>query len=332
MQNDVAKFQFDKGEKFRILQLTDIHYGAGILSLKKDKLAAQAVKAVIEEAKPDLIICTGDLVYPIPFFSGTINNKKEFKKICGIIDSYNIPWTICYGNHDVEPFALFNKTEISKYLTTFKNSIFRRGPEDIDGQGNQIIKLYNDKKLIMGLVLLDSNMYLKKGFFSGFDHVHENQIKWYEEQILKLREENKNIDTLMFYHIPNTEYKTAWREYTSGNKEGNVEYYFGEVGEINEYFGTPKQPSKIFEKVLELGSTKGIFCGHDHLNTMTIKYKGVILTYGMSIDFLAYKNSLKYSSQRGGTVIDVNEKGEFEITQIKLMELLNGYKNNNKYL
>ncbi len=332
MQDEIVKFQIEDDKKFRILQLTDIHYGAGFLSHKSDKLAEKAVRLIIEEAKPDLIICTGDLVYPIPIFSGSINNKKEFKKIGGVIDSYNIPWTICYGNHDVEPFALYNKSRISDFLITFKNSVFRRGPKDIDGQGNQIIKLYHKNTLALGLVLLDSNMYCQKGFFSGFDHIHDNQIDWYEQEILKLKEERENVPTLMFFHIPCTEYKTAWREYTSSNKDNNVEYLFGEIGEINEYFGTPKFKSKIFDRVLALGSTKGIFCGHDHLNTSAFRYKGVTLTYGMSIDFLAYKNILKYSSQRGGTIIDIDKNGEFDISQIKLMELKGGYCNQNKYL
>lgn len=43
----------------------------------------------------------------------------------------------------------------------------------------------------------------------------------------------------------------------------------------------------MFDTALELGSTSGFFCGHDHYNNASIEYKGIRLTYGMSIDYLA---------------------------------------------
>ena len=65
----------------------------------------------------------------------------------------------------------------------------------------------------------------------------------------------------------------------------------------------------MFETVLEMGSTDSIFCGHDHVNTYSVDYKGVRLTYGMSIDYLAYIGISKKGAQRGCTVITYSDGG-----------------------
>ena len=64
--------------------------------------------------------------------------------------------------------------------------------------------------------------------------------------------------------------------------------------------------------MLELGSTDTVFCGHDHLNNFSLNYKGINLCYSYSIDSLAYSGISKLGSQRGCTVINVDENGNAE--------------------
>ena len=59
----------------------------------------------------------------------------------------------------------------------------------------------------------------------------------------------------------------------------------------------------MFDTALELGSTSGFFCGHDHYNNASIEYKGIRLTYGMSIDYLAMPGIEKETKQRGAELI-----------------------------
>lgn len=49
-------------------------------------------------------------------------------------------------------------------------------------------------------------------------------------------------------------------------------------------------------------------------------YKGIRLTYGMSIDYNAYKDIDKRFTQRGGTLIDIYDDGTFEISLLPLTE------------
>ena len=74
----------------------------------------------------------------------------------------------------------------------------------------------------------------------------------------------------------------------------------------------------MFETILELGSTKGVFVGHDHLNYFSVEYKGVRLTYGMSIDYLAYIGIGKDTTQRGATIIDLDGSGNADIGMLPL--------------
>ena len=50
--------------EFRILQLTDLHLGFSFLSRNKDRLAMEAVRKIIKTARPDLIVLTGDSIFP----------------------------------------------------------------------------------------------------------------------------------------------------------------------------------------------------------------------------------------------------------------------------
>lgn len=75
----------------------------------------------------------------------------------------------------------------------------------------------------------------------------------------------------------------------------------------------------IFEAGLTHGM-QGIFCGHDHYNNFSVLYKrdgdsrGIRLTYGMAVDYLAYPGIYKEHLQRGTTVITINSDGVFEST------------------
>ena len=43
---------------FKVMHLTDIHIGGGVLSIAKDKKAINAVAAMVSAEKPDLVIIT----------------------------------------------------------------------------------------------------------------------------------------------------------------------------------------------------------------------------------------------------------------------------------
>ena len=63
---------------------------------------------------------------------------------------------------------------------------------------------------------------------------------------------------------------------------------------------------RMFETMVELGSTKGVFVGHDHMNNFTVDYRGIRLSYGLSCDHNIYVVPF-----RGGQLIHVKRDGSF---------------------
>ena len=320
---------FTTDRDFKVVQLTDIHIGGGLFSLKKDAKAMNAVAAMITAEKPDLVVLTGDMVYPVPFQAGTFNNEISTKLLITLMEKLGVYYTVCFGNHDSEAYGTHTRQQISDLGADpdLKYSLYQEGPEDVDGYGNHIIKVKNSNGLVKNaFFMLDSHDYIDGdilGIQWKYDNIHENQIQWYKNAVLSIDAQNKAIDpkcpmfsSLAFFHIPLEEYGMAWNEFKENNYQDteNVKYFDGWYHESDEKSYCGIYPDNMFEMMLELGSTKGIFCGHDHINNASLEYKGIRLTYGMSIDYLAYIDLNKKGAQRGCTVITLSPDGKLSVS------------------
>ncbi len=323
---------FVTDREFKILQLTDVHIGGGYMTVKKDAMALNAVAAMITAEKPDLVVVTGDISYPVPFQAGTFNNLSSAKVFATLMEQLGVYWTVCFGNHDTEAYSYYSRAQISEFYSNddFAYCLFESGPEEVDGYGNQVINVKNSEGIItQSLFVFDSHSYVDGdilGIMWKYDNIHENQVEWYKNTVLALnaqnnavlkelgREENSAIKSLAFMHIPLVEQKDAWYEYAENGFEDteNVKYIYGVAGESKKVVYPGIKEDNLFETMLELGSTKGTFCGHDHLNNFSIEYKGIRLTYSLSVDYLAYPGIKNEGTQRGCTVITVSPDGSFD--------------------
>ncbi len=320
--DDDGFYSFTTDREFKVIQLTDVHIGAGFMSIKKDTMALNAVAAMLTEEKPDLVIVTGDIAYPVPFQAGTFNNKSSAKLFADLMEKLGIYWCPVFGNHDTEAYSYYSREDMSDFYSSddYPHCLFKSGPDEADGYGNQVINIKNSNgEITQSLIMLDSHSYVDGDFLGimwKYDCIHENQVKWYEDTLNSLKAENNNImpKSLAFFHIPTPEYKEAWEEYTANNFRDteNVKYYYGKAGETDLVIYTSEHNYGFFDKALQLGSTKGMFCGHDHLNNFSVDYKGIRLTYGYSVDYLAYSGIMKFGLQRGCTVISVKPDGTFD--------------------
>ena len=303
---------------FRILQLTDLHLGFGLISKGRDRLALDAVRIIIKRSRPDMIVLTGDSVFPFLPKAGTLNNRKQAKKLMAFLDGFQIPYTLVFGNHDCEMGSTCNKEELAQLYKKGKYCIFTEGRRNLTGVGNFLIELVdNSGKVLLPLVMLDSNMYREGGwFYSGFDCIKEDQVDWCMERLTALKKQDPDIKAMAFFHMPLREFKEAYEKMKLGDK--SVLYRHGSVGEKNEYFGISKYEGTFFDRAVENGVIKWMFCGHDHLNTLSLIYKGIQMTYGMSIDYLGYKGIKKSYIQRGGTLITRKVNGSVDIKMVPL--------------
>lgn len=329
-ENGYVTFTTDRD--FKVVQLTDVHIGGGFLSSKKDSLAMNAVAAMVTAEKPDLVIVTGDVSYPVPFQAGTFNNLSSAKIFSALMDSLGVYWTLGYGNHDTEAYSYYGRDVLSELYSSeeSKYCVFENGPDDVDGYGNQVINIKNSEGIItQSLYVFDSHSYVDGdvlGIMWKYDNIHENQVEWYKSTVNALNKQNNevykklgkkeksDIKSAAFFHIPLTEQKDAWYEYAeNGFKDTeNVKLHYGTAGESGKVVYSGINEDELFEAMLETGSTKAVFCGHDHYNNFSIDYKGIRLTYGMSVDYLAYPGIYKKGSQRGCTLITFAPDGSFD--------------------
>ncbi len=321
---------FNTDRDLKVVQLTDVHIGGGSMSLESDKRAMNAVAALLTYEKPDLVVITGDMVYPVPFQAGTFNNSLSTKMIISLLETLGVYYTVCFGNHDSEAYGTHKREEISDMWAAddLKYSLYQEGPDDIYGFGNHVIKVKNSDGIVTNaFFMLDSNEYVDGdilGIQWKYDSIHEDQINWYKETVLAIDAANKAVKSdypmfksLAFFHIPLEEFGIAWNEYKDNGHQDTedvkvLDGYFHEDGEKS-YSGI--YGCNMYETMQELGSTKGVFCGHDHTNNAIINYKGINLVYGMSIDYLAYSELFDDGgAQRGCTVITVPQEGDIEIS------------------
>lgn len=345
LNDDVAKFAcggdgdyvftMPKERDFKILQLTDIHLGGGWLSYAKDKKALAKVAELVHAQSPDLVVVTGDMIYPVFVQSASLKNLRQFKIFCRLMASLAVPWTFVFGNHDTENYCVHERADLARWImrkrdrkAEYANCVFAdNSGKGVAGVGNQLIKLVSDKDglVVRNLLLLDSHSYLKSNPFGlvwEYDNIKDSQVEWAVEKLNEVKADNDGImpSTMLFTHIPIYEYRTAWSEYALNDYADtqDAQYILGSVGEKqdkvdskgNKVWGvyTSLEKSALFDRLCKLdGTLTHAFCGHDHKNDLAMRYKGVELVYGKSIDYLAYPGIARTELYRGGLVICCNE-------------------------
>ena len=259
---------------FKILQLTDIH-----MSDKDDQdLHYAFLDKLITEANAandvDFMVVTGDLF--------TFASRDTAKRLFKFLDSYGIKWSVVFGNHDEQTY--FPVDWMTDYLNKFgSNCMFKDIQDDkVQGNCNFAINIVDGTTVKKQLILMDSNRYYF-GSYMGYDYFKQDQIDWYENMV-----KETPVDSLMFYHIPlfqiNDAYEKGTRVYDGpkGNGDGK-----------REDCCPPDVDSGFFKKITELGHTKAMFFGHDHINTFEADYQGVKFCYGIkSTDRIYYDDDL----------------------------------------
>lgn len=314
---------------FKVMHLTDIHIGGGFMSKTVDEKALNAVATMITKEKPDLVIATGDIAFPVPYTAGTFNNYSGAKAFANLMESLGVYWDVTFGNHDAEAYSYFDREAMGEFYEReeYKYCLFQAGPEDVDGYGNHVIEVKNSQGVItQAMILIDSQAYVKDNIIESikgtYDNIHPNQVEWYESEIKRMNAENEKISkesapvkSLAFFHIPLVEMLDSWNEFAGNNYKDteNFKYIDGIMGEGGKVVYCGLGEDEMFEKMLELGSTKAMFNGHDHLNNTTFEYKSIQFSYGYSIDYFAYSGIDKLGSQRGCTMITCKPDGTFSI-------------------
>ena len=308
-----------KGTDFKILNITDTHLVTVDWEnpVVRDTFVA-TVDELVSATEPDLITMSGDIAFA--------EWTEAYKYFGDLIDKYNVPWTICWGNHDHQA----GEEQLGVYEKQFlQYGNFFYEPTRAFGVGSNVIAIDNGERAVHGIVMIDS-------FDPASPTVPEDDpekgkkilcpelIAWYEKQINTLSEMGCNESTVIT-HVPIYEYKLAIdaalkNEYNKNDisfEESFDEKYWNDGHKDS--FGVMHEPicysdlaAGLFASMKKLGSTKHMIVGHDHLNNFSINYEGIQLTYGMASSSVGLKKKV------GGTLLTVNDEGKADICHIPL--------------
>lgn len=313
---DPAKIQTVAKDRddFKILMFTDTQLWS---VLGDNKQRYEEMDKLVEKTSPDLIVLPGDLL-------SAFASRFSIGNFIERMDSYKIPWAPVFGNHDGEIPTTSKNWQCEQYMKS-EYCLMEKGPNNLYGVGNYVINITEDKAPVYTVFMFDYGEYTK--YENGKDEgpMTPEQIAWYEWNVKGVeRSAGRVVPSMAFSHFPQTEFSDAVEKLCVKNEDGSYtvpsEYGFGKCAYIP--CASPVK-SGFVDKCRELGSTKYIFCGHDHENDASVTYDGITYTYGLKTGpSPAPWNGAQHT---GGTLITLSGKGETQnvniehitITQVK---------------
>lgn len=305
-EDNYIEIKKDPDKDFVILNLADVQFKDDILYTEKGYETQKMIDELVKEHKPDLITLTGDNAW------GTM----AYIELIKWVDSYGIPWAPVMGNHDGQ--CLISEFWAANLLYEAKNCLFEFGPEDM-GYGNYIINITENGKIIHTLFMMDTHnnteYTLEDGsVIGGYDHLWDNQIEWYKWAVNGITSiAGKTVESTVFMHIPVYEYKYAWEKYYGSDADGKIapEYAPDAQGTRGEGICSAPVNNGFFGVCKDLGSTKNMIVGHDHVNDFRIVYEGIGLNYAVKTGYGSYYTD----DLLGATTVTIGSDGSASVEQ-----------------
>ncbi len=301
------------GKDFLILNLTDPQLGNGEWEEGNNcRFLIKTLTDLVERIHPNLITVSGDLSWA--------GSDLAYDKLADFLDSFGIPWAPVWGNHDNQNGAAYIDTVATRYMT-HPLCVYEKGDPAL-GNGNYVIRIEENGRVVSGILMMDSHDRVAYTDENGkedtyWGKLYPAQIDWYREQIQALSAEGCN-NTAMIMHIPFYAYRDASQaaykdgldltKITLAEADGEDVWndgYKNSIGVQYEGIGSYAFDDGVFPVVRDMGSTKYVVVGHDHVNNWIIDYEGVTLVYGLKIGCGCYWNPLL----NGGTVLTVGDNG-----------------------
>lgn len=317
--NENEKLQFNSDGKYKIVQFNDIQDDEDI-----DPRTIELMNTVLDDQNPDLAILNGDML------TAEIDTAEEVKQALDTIaqpmEDRGIQWAVTFGNHDEDHTTKtgMNEEDMLDVYMSYEHNVNKPGPKDITGTGNANLVINNSKNTdpAFNVWLFDSGRYAPDEIagqnFEGYqtwDYLRHDQVQWYYETSEKLEQTTGHkVPSLAFMHIPLPEFENMWyaspSERTEESHQKAIEKH-NIIGEKNECVCTGPFNSGMFATMLERGDVKGVFSGHDHINTFVGDYYGIKLGYAGSVGFGSYGLGGEENDRlRGARVFNLDENTE----------------------
>lgn len=299
--------KFNNG-KFRIMSLGDIHESIFADDRNKRKRTEDMhnlIRMGILSFKPDLIVLLGDTLCPGDLSEDFNDYKIGLERVLKPILDSGIPFCYVLGNHEHD---LKKEDIIVKAYSEIPTMIGVNDTTAPRGNFNCNILVRNseDTDDILNLWFIDSNNCCDDRNVSHYDWVHEDQIKWYEEKVQRIKDEHngKTIPAILFQHIPVYEEYELLREAkpleypvaVKGTDKFSDKMYVlkdGVEGYLGEGPCPPSYNGGQFASWKRMGDVVAAFFGHDHTNDFTGYVDGIMLGQNKTSGFCCYTDGAR---------------------------------------
>lgn len=297
----------DPNEDFKILVFVDTQLW---MDPSDNNACYEQMRALVEKTQPDMLATVGDNI------SG-VTSRFLLKDFIEVMDSFELPWTVVFGNHDDEiPMTTLN-WQGDQYMES-EYCLFQKGPSNLYGCGNYAVNITENGSPVYTLFMFDNGRYTEyddgstKEIYMGYE-----QIAWYEWNVKGIAAAaGKTVPSMVFSHFAQPEFKEALEQYAvyheaDGSYTVPEAYGFGSCDYLP---GCAPVKSGFFDKCRELGTTHMI-CGHDHENNAVITYEGVTMAYGMKTG--PSPAPWNFAEETGGTLVTIHTEGSNAVASVE---------------
>jgi hypothetical protein len=291
----VEVLKFGKDGKFTIMQIADIQE---IQNVSPDTL--KLLNAALDKASPDLAVLTGDQIqgYDKSMRKGDafVIVKDIIEKITEPLTSRNVPFTVTYGNHDKQSGV--ENDEQADIYGSLSGCVIGE-PQNRFDKGTFSLQIYDSRgeKALFNIYIIDSNGMNR----DGYEPISHEQIEWYRNERERIKTKfGEYVPSFVFQHIPIPEVFCGLKKVKRGTK-GAIPAFRSHAGQYyklpdycsdDDFFREAPAPSDTnngeFDAFLEKGEVKGVFFGHDHMNSFIVSYKGIDIGYSQGVGFNVY--------------------------------------------
>ena len=316
---DYIELEKEEGKDFVVLNLTDIQLSDAKAYGDHGTYSEELITKMVNDYDPDLITLSGDNAW----------DTAAYLRLIEFLDGFGIPWAPVMGNHDGQ--GCISEFWVAYNLIQAENCLFQFGPEGM-GYGNYIINVTENGEFVHTFFMMDTHsddeFVLEDGtVVEGYDHLWSNQQKWYKWAVEGIKEmAGRTVESTAIMHIPVFEYVEAWEMVSIESDESemgvlNPEYSDIASGRCYELSCPSPVNNGFYSLCQELGSTKTILVGHDHVNDYHINYNGIKLAYAVKSGFGSYWRD----DMIGGTTITINDAGNANVENHYYDVVANGW-------
>ena len=296
---------------------------AGGYSNNREARTIEFMQQVVNETNPDLIILTGDILFGKKVngpkgLQKVLDIMDSFKipyaYLYGNHDAEEL--TEGYSKKELHEYLLANESPYLIYGDEYSEKNRKSYLDVRYGVYSLQIRNVDNKDLLGAYMFFDNGYYDSR--ISSYNSISQGQIDWYVTRVNELQTEYSQqsnnpcevVPTVIFNHMQLPEYYNAYvsayaKEYGDDkfkekygaaiDTENEYEFIiFQEVSAINgdnDWYemirtGAPTvNKTNLFEKMVELGSTKAFFCGHAHSFNFQVKALGIVLGFATQTGF-----------------------------------------------